>query len=114
MEYCVPPRFVLRICSTRVWEAADVFAPVTKAFRNGDPKNGWIWGQPGGEESYEDLRGRVVAQLLAHFKIRNVLSGAGGVRRLALVRILDPVGPGRFHGGSRQIRVSKRPNGRDM
>ena len=33
----------------------------TKAFRNSGPRNNWIWVQAGGEESYEDLRGRVVA-----------------------------------------------------
>ena len=48
----------------------------TKAFRNGDSRNDWIWVQAGGEESYGDLRGRVVARLLAPIKIRNVLSGA--------------------------------------
>ena len=68
----------------------------------------------GGEESYGDLRGRVGARLLALFKIRNVLSGAGDGHRLALVRILDRVGAARFHRGSRHIRVSTRPNGRDM
>jgi len=34
----------------------------TKAFRNRDPRNDWIWVQAGGEESYGDLRGRVVAR----------------------------------------------------
>ena len=52
--------------------------------------------------------------MLALFKIRNVLSGAGDVHRLALVRILDPVSAGRFSRGSGYIRVRKRPNGRDM
>jgi len=86
----------------------------TKAFHNGDPRNDWIWVQAGGEKSYGDLRGWLVARLLALFKIRNVLSGAGDVHRLALVRILDPIGAGRFHRGNGHIRVSKRPNGRDM
>ena len=86
----------------------------TKAFRNGGPRNNWVWVQAGGEKSYGDLRGRVVARLLALFKIRNVLSGAGDAYRLALVRILDPVGAGSFHCGSGHIRVSKRSNGRDM
>ena len=84
------------------------------AFRNGDPRNDWIWVHLAGEESYGNLRGRVVARLLALFKIRNVVSGAGDVHRLALVRILDPVGAGRFHRGSKYIRLTKRPNGRDM
>ena len=52
--------------------------------------------------------------MLALFKIRNVLSGAGDVYRLVLVRILDPIGAGRFHRRSGHIGVSKRPNGRDM
>ena len=86
----------------------------TMAFRNGGPRNDWVWVQAGGEESYGDLRGWVVAGLLALFKIRNVLSWAGDVHCLALVRKLDPVGAGRFHRGSGNIRVSKRSNGRDM
>ena len=86
----------------------------TKAFRNGGPRKNWIWGQVGGEESYGDLRGRVVAPLLALFEIRNVMSGAADVHRLALVRILAPVGAGRFHRGRGHIRVGKRSNGRDM
>ena len=86
----------------------------TKAFRNGGPRNDWVWVQAGGEASYGDLRARVVARLLALFKIRNVLSGAGDVHHLALVRILDSVGAVRFHRGSGHIRVSKSPNGRDM
>jgi len=86
----------------------------TKAFRNGDPKNDWIWVQADGEESYKDLRGRRVARWLALFKIRNVLSRARDINRLALVRIVDPVGAGRFHRGSGHIRVSKQPNCRDM
>ena len=30
IEYCVPPRFVLRICSTKVCDTADVFAPLNR------------------------------------------------------------------------------------
>ena len=86
----------------------------TKAFRNGDPRNDWIWVQAGGEESYRDLRGWVVPRLLALVKTRNVLSRAGDVHRLALLHILDPVGCGRFHRRSGHIPVSKQPNGRDM
>ena len=85
-----------------------------KSFCNGDPRNVWIWGQAGREVSSGDQQGLVVAGLLALFKIRNVLSGARDVHRLALVRILDPVGAGRYHRGSGHIRVGKRPNGRDM
>ena len=86
----------------------------TKAFRNSGPRNDWVCVQAGGEESYRDLRGRAVARLLALFKIRNVLNGAGDVHCLALVRILDPVRAGRFHCGSGHIQVGKRSNGRDM
>ena len=86
----------------------------TKAFRNGGPRNNWVCVHTGGDVSYGDLRGRVVARLLGLFQITNVLSGAGDVHRLAFVRILNPVGAGRFHRRSGHIRVSKRPNGRDM
>jgi len=55
-----------------------------------------------------------VARLLGLFKIRNLLSRAGSVHRLTLVRVLNPANGGRFHPGSGHIRVSKRPSGRDM
>jgi len=55
-----------------------------------------------------------VAQLLAFFKIRNVISQAAGVRRLALLRVLDPINSGRFHLASGHIRVGKRCSGREM
>jgi len=86
----------------------------TKAFCNGGPRNDWVWVQTGGEANYGDLRGRVVARLLALFNIRNILSEAGAVHRLALVCILDPVNSGRFHIASGHIRVARRVNGRDM
>jgi len=55
-----------------------------------------------------------VARFLALFKIRNILSDAGAVHRLALVCILDPVNSGRFHIASRHIQVGRRVNGQDM
>jgi len=72
------------------FQEADVFqiyqarCTEPKAFHNGSARNDWVWVQTGGEESYGDLRGRVVAPLLALFKIRNVLSEAAGVHRLAI------------------------------
>jgi len=86
----------------------------TKAFHNGGSRNDWVWVQTGGEVNYEDLRGCVVAQLLALFNIRNILSEAAAVHRVALVRILDPINGDRFHIPSRHIRVGNRINGRDM
>jgi len=86
----------------------------TRAFRNGGSRNDWVWVQTGGEANYGDLRGRVVARLLGLFKIRNILSEAAAVHRLALVRILDLINGGRFHIPSGQLRVSNRINGRDM
>jgi len=56
----------------------------------------------------------VGARLLALFKIRNILSEAAVVHRLALVHILDPINGGRFHILSGHIRVGNRINGRDM
>jgi len=73
-----------------------------------------VWVQTGGEANYGDLRGRVVARLLALFKIRNILSEAAGIHRLALVRILNPINGGRFHISCGHIRVGNRINGRDM
>ena len=102
------------------FQKADVFqihharCTGTKDFRNGDPRKDGIWVQAGGEESYRDLRGRIVGRLLAPFKIRNVRSGAGDVHRLAFVRILDHLSASKFHCGSRHIPFSKRHNGRDM
>jgi len=55
-----------------------------------------------------------VARLLALFKIRNVLSEAAGVLRLALVRVLDPINGGRFPLASRHIQVGKQSTGREM
>jgi len=55
-----------------------------------------------------------VAQLLALFKIRNILSQAAAVHHLALVRILNPINRGTFHIPSGHIRVYNRINGRDM
>jgi len=86
----------------------------TKAFRNGGSRNDLVWVQTGGEVNYGDLRGRVVARLLALFKIRNILSEAAAVHRLVLVRILDPINSGRFHIPSRHIRVGNQINSRDM
>jgi len=86
----------------------------TRAFRNGGSTNDWVWVQSGGEANYGDLRRRVVARLLAPFKIRNILIEGAGVHCLALVRILDPVKGVRFHIASGHIRVGNWINGRDM
>jgi len=86
----------------------------TRAFHNGGSRNDLVWVQTGGEANYGDLRGRVVARLLVLFKIRNILSEAAAVHRLALVRMLDLINGGRFHIPSGHIRVGYRINGRDM
>jgi len=86
----------------------------TKAFRNGGSRNDWVWVQTGVKANYGDLRECVVAQLLAPFKIRNILSEAAAVHRLALVRILNPSNGGRFHIPRGNIRVGNRINCRDM
>jgi len=86
----------------------------TTAFRNGGSRNDWVCVQTAGDANYGDLRGRVVARLLALFKIRNILSEAAAVHRLALVRILDLMNGGRFHIPSGHIRVGNRINSRDM
>ena len=55
-----------------------------------------------------------MARLLPLFKIRNILTEAGAVHRLALAYILDLVNSGRFHIVSGHISVGTRVNGRDM
>jgi len=91
-----------------------VHSTETKAFHNGGSRNDWVWVQTGGEANYGDLRGRVVARLLALFKISNILSEVAAVHRLALVRILDPINGGRFHIPSGHLRVGNWINGRDI
>jgi len=83
----------------------------TKAVRKGGSRNDWVWVQTGREVNHGDLRGRVVARLLALFKIRNILSEAAAVHRLALLRILDQIHGGRLHIPSGHIRVGHRING---
>ena len=55
-----------------------------------------------------------MARLLSLFKIRNILSEAAAVHRLALGRKLNPINCGRFHIPSGHIRVGNGINGRDM
>ena len=55
-----------------------------------------------------------MARLLALFKIRNILSAAAAVHRLALVRKLDAMHGGRFHIASGHIGVGNRINCQDM
>jgi len=88
--------------------------PGTNAFRNAGSRNDWVWVQTGGEANYGELQGRVVARLLALFKIRNIPSEAAAVHWLALVRILDPTNGGRFHIPGGHIRVGNRINSQDM
>ena len=67
-----------------------------------------------GGELWEFARtggGAIISTLL---KIRNVLSEAAVVHRLALVHILDLINSGRFHLASRDIRVDKRSTGRNI
>jgi len=75
----------------------------TKTFRNCGRGNHCVWVQTGREANYRDLRGLVVARFLGLVKIRNNLSWAGAVNRLALVCILDLVNSGRLDIASRHI-----------
>jgi len=102
------------------FEATDLFQihrarrTGTIAFRSPGPRNDCVWMQAGSEDSYGDLQGWGVAQLLALFKIRNGFSEAPGVRRLALLRGLDRINSGRFHLASGHLQVGKRRSGREM
>jgi len=46
--------------------------------------------------------------------MRHLFSEAAGVRRLALLHVLDPINSGRFHLATGHIRVGKRVSGREM
>jgi len=59
--------------------------------------------QTGGEANYRDLEGPVMTQLLALFKIPNIVSEAAVVHHLALVRIQNLIKSGGFHIPSGQI-----------
>jgi len=80
----------------------------TKTFRNSGPRNNWVWILAGGEDSYGDLRGRGVVCLVGLFKIRNIVSEAGGVRRQALLCVINLINAGRFHLASGHLQVGKR------
>ena len=82
------------------------------AFHNHGSRNHWVLVQTCGEANYGALWGCVVAQLLAHFKIWNILSEAAAVYHLALVYILDPINSGRFHIRSNHVQVGNRINDR--
>jgi len=99
---------------TDVFQIHGVRCTGTKAFCNCGPRINWVWIQAGGEESYGDLRGREVANLVGLFKIRNILIEDIGVRRLAFLSVLDPINVGRLHLASSHIQVGKRTSGRDM
>ena len=86
----------------------------TKAFRHGGSRNNSVWVQTGGEANYGDLRGHMVARLLAPFKISNILSEGAAVHRLASVRILYLIKSGTFHIHSGHIRVGNWINSQDM
>ena len=58
--------------------------------RNQVSRNDRVWVQAGDEEIYGALQGRLLAKLLALFKIRNPTC-SGIVRRLARVQMLSPV-----------------------
>ena len=55
-----------------------------------------------------------MTRVVGLLKIRNILSEAGGVRRLALLVMLDRLNAGRFHLVSGYILMGKRTSGRDM
>jgi len=65
----------------------------TLHFRNQGSRNDWVWVQPGSEEMYGALRGRLAAKLVALFKIMDYTC-EDAVRRVAAVRMLSAVNSG--------------------
>jgi len=113
-EFAQPEIPVPDIQETERFQIHRAHCTGTKAFRNSGSRNNRLWVQTGGEANYGDLQRLVVARLLSLFKIRNILTKAAAVHRLALVGILDLINGGRFHIPSGHIRVGNQINGRDM
>ena len=67
----------------------------TLNFRNQASRNDWVWVQAGTEKMYGALRGRLLAKLVALFKMRDPRS-EDTVRRVAGVQLVTPVNSGRL------------------
>ena len=75
---------------TEVYDIHHARCMGNRLFRNHWSLNDWVWVQAGGEGMYDALRGRLLAKLIALFKIRAYIS-EGGVRRLASIQMLSAV-----------------------
>ena len=62
-------------------------------FRKQGNRNDWVWVLAGSEEMYGALKGRLLAKLVALFKIRDY-TRKNAVRRVAAVRMLNAVNSG--------------------
>jgi len=65
----------------------------TQQFRNQERRNNSVWVQAGREEMYDALRGRLLAKLLALFKITDCSQDT--LQRLAAVQMLSSVNSSR-------------------
>jgi len=96
---------VYEIHHTRCTDALD--------FRNQGSRNDWVWVQAGSGEMYGALRGRLLAKLVALFKIRDYTC-ENAVRRIAAFRMLSAVNsgfPSDIHG---LVTVQMRENAREF
>jgi len=84
---------VLEFQETDVYDIHRARCTGTHRFRNQESRNDWVWVQAGRQEIYRALRGRLLAKLVALFKIRD--SSQQTVRRLAGLQMLSPVNSGR-------------------
>ena len=64
---------------TEVYDIHRARCTGNRLFRNEDSRNDWVWVHAGGEGMYGALRGRLLAKLMALFKIGDYIS-EGGVR----------------------------------
>jgi len=85
---------VLTFQEADVYEIHDARSTGTLHFRNQGSRNDWVCVQPGTEEMYGALRGRLPAKLVALLKIRDPRS-EDTMPRVAGVQLLTPVNSGR-------------------
>ena len=80
-----------------------------KPFRNGAPRNDWVWVTVGSTSEFGALRGRLPGKLCGLFKLRtDTVGSAKTVHRLAVVEILQSQNSGRIVDTHGLVKVSKR------
>jgi len=86
---------VLAFQETEIYDIHPARCTGALNFRNDGSRKDWVWVQAGTEDMYGALRGRLLAKLVALFKMRDYTC-EDRVRRLAGVQFLTAVNSGRL------------------